>query len=94
MVTFGFLVDDILEVDEEFLSIVIEHKMSMRWVDWRVRLADWAADNVSALTHEQTMIDRSQRYVLQRRPRIRATHNCSNRIFVQNLIGPNRQNGL
>ena len=64
MVTFGFLVDDILEVDEEFLSIVIEHKMSMRWVDWRVRLADWAAGNVSALTHEQTIIDRSQRYVL------------------------------
>ena len=61
VVTFGFLVDDILEVDEEFQSIVIEHKMSMRWVDWRVGLADWA-DNVSTLTHEQMMIDRSQRY--------------------------------
>ena len=28
------------------------------------------------------------------RPRIRATHNPSNRIFVQNLVGTNRQKGL
>ena len=31
---------------------------------------------------------------IQRHPRNRAAHNRSNRRFVQNLVGPNRQNGL
>ena len=33
-------------------------------------------------------------YKIQRYPRNRATHNRSNRILVQNLVGPNHQNGL
>ena len=32
--------------------------------------------------------------IVQRRPHNRATHNRSNRIFVQNLLSPNCRNGL
>ena len=62
LVTFGFIVDDLLEVDEKGFTIVLEHKMSMSWVDKRIKLADWVG-NVSALSWEQTFLDIATRFL-------------------------------
>ena len=62
VVTFGFIVDDLLDVDEKGFTIVLEHKMSMSWVDRRIKLADWVG-NVSALSWEQTFLDISTRFL-------------------------------
>ena len=73
VVYFGFIVEDVIEVDEENLSIELEFKMSMRWADPRVMLTAFVSEanpyrsslwaNISAMTREQRVIDTDTRHV-------------------------------
>ena len=72
-VTFGFIIEDVIEVDEQNLAIELEFKMSMRWVDHRILLTASASKtnskrslnwpNLSAMTREQRAIDTDIRHV-------------------------------
>ena len=72
VVQFGFIVEDVLEVDEENLSVELEFKMSMRWIDPRIMLTAFVSEanpyrstlwaNLSAMTREQRAIDAETRY--------------------------------
>ena len=73
VVYFGFIGEDVVEVDEENLSIELEFKMSMRWADPRVMLTAFVSEvnpyrsslwaNISAMTREQRAIDIDTRHV-------------------------------
>ena len=72
-VTFGFIIEDVIEVDDQNLAIELEFKMSMRWVDPRIMLTASASKtntkrtlswpNLSAMTREQRAIDTDIRHV-------------------------------
>ena len=73
VVYFGFIVEDVVEVDEENLAVELEFKMSMRWIDHRIMLTAYASEtnkcrslqwaNISAMTREQRVIDDDIRHV-------------------------------
>ena len=72
-VTFGFIIEDVIEVDEQNLAVELEFKMSMRWVDHRIMLTASASEtnkyrrlqwaNLSAMTREQRTIATDTRQV-------------------------------
>ena len=64
VVYFGFIIEDVIEVDEENLSVEIEFKMSMRWTDPRIMLTAFVSKaNLSAMTRDQRVIDTHTRHV-------------------------------
>ena len=64
MVIFGFIIEDVIEVDEDNLSVELEFKMSMRWTDPRIMLTELVSKaNLSAMTREQRGIDTHTRHV-------------------------------
>ena len=72
-VNFAFIIEDVIEVDEQNLTVELEFKMSMRWVDHRIMLTASASKtntkrslnwpNLSAMTREQRAIDTDIRHV-------------------------------
>ncbi len=40
LVTFSFVVDDLLDVNEKSFSVTVEYHMAMRWNDTRLTVAD------------------------------------------------------
>ena len=61
IVCFGFIVEDLIEVDENNLAIEIEFKMAMRWADPRIKLTAFAS-NISAMTRgERAIVDTKTR---------------------------------
>ena len=64
VVIFGFIIEDMIEVNENNLSVELEFKMSMRWSDPRIMLTAFISKaNLSAMTREQRLIDTHTRYV-------------------------------
>ena len=64
VVIFGFIIEDVIEVDEDNLSVELEFKMSMRWTDPRIMLTELVSKaNLSAMTREQRGIDTHTRHV-------------------------------
>ena len=58
VVQFGFIIEDVIEVDEDNLAIELEFKMSMRWIDPRIMLTAFVSKaNLSAMTRDQRVID-------------------------------------
>ena len=68
-VTFGFIIEDVIEVDDQNLAVELEFKMSMRWVDHRITLTasgSWTNENranLSAMTRGLRAIDTDIRHV-------------------------------
>ena len=60
-INFGFIVENIFDVNENDLSVTIEASISMRWTDPRIKLKA-ASANISLMAREQRLIDISTRY--------------------------------
>ena len=64
VIHFGFIIEDVIDIDEDNLSIEIELTMSMRWTDPRIMLTSFVSKaNISDMTREQRVIDTDTRHV-------------------------------
>ena len=66
IVHFGFIIEDVIEVDEDNLSIELEFIMNMRWTDPRIMLTAFVSKTkLSYMTREERVIDTDTRHVIK-----------------------------